>query len=59
MLKKLTYRSAFLLSLVLFVAPTATMYADEPCDTVTGCDPVPPPPETQAMLWLLALSMPL
>ena len=43
MIKKVLRPSLVLLALTLFITPVSRMYADGPCDVVTGCDPVPPP----------------
>jgi hypothetical protein len=42
-LKKALRPSVVLLALTLFITPVSKMYADDPCNIVTGCDPVPPP----------------
>jgi hypothetical protein len=42
-IKKALRPSIALLALTLFIAPVSKMYADDPCNIITGCDPVPPP----------------
>ena len=57
MLKKALRPSVVLLALTLFVTPVSKMYADDPCNVVTGCDPVPPPAPPQPGIITIILSM--
>ena len=61
MIKNAFRPSIILLALTLFVTPVSRMYADDPCNVVTGCDPVPPPAVTppsvvSIILYVLGLS---